>query len=167
MTPRKSSPKKAEPGVVIAMDAIRRIIRVLRRSARSAEQELGIGGAQLFVLQQLAAGPAQSVNELAERTYTHQSSVSVVVRRLVHQGLVERKPASEDNRRRVLRLTKAGARLAARAPLPGQVRLIKALRALPPRELKSLSRLLNRVVQKMGAAGEPPAMLFSEGDRRR
>jgi DNA-binding MarR family transcriptional regulator len=153
---------KAQPHVVGALDAIRRIISVLRRSSRQAESELGIGAAQLFVLQQLAEGPAGSINELAERTYTHQSSVSVVVGRLVEQELVELRPSSVDRRRRELRLTRAGRRLAARAPLPPQIRLIEGLRRLSASELRMLARLLNEVVRKMGAAGEPAVMLFAE-----
>ena len=145
-----------------ALDAIRRIISVLRRSSRLAESEVGIGGAQLFVLQQLATAPARSINELAERTYTHQSSVSVVIRRLVKQGLVERRPASDDRRRRELRLTRAGKRLVARAPVPAQIRLINGLRALSLSQLGTLVRLLDQVVHRMGAASEPPAMLFAE-----
>jgi DNA-binding MarR family transcriptional regulator len=145
-----------------ALDAIRRIISVLRRSSRLAENEVGIGGAQLFVLQQLATAPARSINELAERTYTHQSSVSVVIRRLVKQGLVERRPASDDRRRRELRLTRAGKRLVARAPVPAQIRLINGLRALSLSQLGTLVRLLDQVVHRMGAASEPPAMLFAE-----
>jgi DNA-binding MarR family transcriptional regulator len=135
---------------------------VLRLSSRRSERELRIGSAQLFVLQQLAAGPVRSVNELAERTYTHQSSVSVVVRRLVAQGLVARRPAVDDRRRRELRLTNAGERLLARAPVPAQVRLINGLRALPASKLRALSRLLGQVVVAMGAAGELPAMFFTE-----
>ena len=144
------------------LDAIRRIIRVLRLSSRRSERELRIGSAQLFVLQQLGAGPVRSVNELAERTYTHQSSVSVVVRRLVAQGLVARRPAADDRRRRELRLTKAGERLLARAPVPAQVRLINGLRTLPAAKLRTLSRLLGQVVVAMGASGEPPGMFFTE-----
>ena len=126
----------------------------------------GIGSAQLFVLQQLASAPAGSINELAERTYTHQSSVSVVVHRLVREGLVERRPAKDDRRRRELRLTRAGQRLVARAPVPPQMRLIDGLRALPVSETRALARLLKRVVQKMGSAEEPPVMLFTESPRR-
>jgi MarR family transcriptional regulator, lower aerobic nicotinate degradation pathway regulator len=151
-----------EPSITQALDAIRRIISALRRSSRLAESEVGIGGAQLFVLQQLATAPARSINELAERTYTHQSSVSVVVRRLVKQGLVERRPAPDDRRRREIRLTPAGQRLAAQAPVPAQIHLINGLRALPLSQLRTLGRLLGRVVRRMGAAGEPPAMLFAE-----
>ena len=150
-----------------ALDAIRRIIRVLRRSARLVEQELGVGSAQLFVLQQLARAPANSVNELAERTYTHQSSVSTVVRRLVEEGLVERRAGLADLRRRQLRLTRRGQRLVQRAPLPAQLRLIEGLRALPPARRQTLARLLNQVVRAMGAADEPPALLFSDSPSSR
>jgi DNA-binding MarR family transcriptional regulator len=155
-----------------ALDAVRRIVRVLRESSARTERELGIGGAQLFVLHQLASAPARSINELADRTYTHQSSVSVVVRRLVEQRLVARRPAAGDARRRELRLTAAGRRLVERAPMPAQVRLIEGLGALEAAELAKLSRLLRRVVGGMGAAAEPPSMLFAEragglGSKRR
>jgi DNA-binding MarR family transcriptional regulator len=157
----------AEPPIAQALDSIRRIIAVLRRSSRNTEGRFGIGSAQLFVLQQLAAAPARSINELAERTYTHQSSVSVVVHRLVREGLVERRPAKDDRRRRELRLTRAGQRLVARAPVQPQVRLIEGLRALPVSEARTLARLLKRVVQQMGSAEEPPIMLFTDSARRR
>jgi MarR family transcriptional regulator, lower aerobic nicotinate degradation pathway regulator len=156
----------ADREITQALDAIRRMISVLRRSSRVAETRFGIGSAQLFVLQQLARAPARSINELAERTHTHQSSVSVVVHRLVQQKLVERRPAKDDRRRRELRLTRAGERVVARAPIPPQIRLIEALRALRPSELRALGRLLDSVVLQMGAADEEPEMLFSEVRRR-
>lgn len=155
--------QRIHPQVTEVLDAMRRIIRDLRQSSRLSERRFGIGGAQLFVLQQLADSPADSVNELADRTYTHQSSVSVVIRRLVEQGLVVRRPATDDRRRRELRLSPAGKRLVARAPVTAQVRLIHALRGLPEAQLTTLERLLKRVVKSMGAAHEPPEMLFADG----
>jgi DNA-binding MarR family transcriptional regulator len=59
------------------LDAVRRIVQALRESSRQAERQVGLSGAQLFVLQKLAESPASSVNELAARTHTHQSSVSL------------------------------------------------------------------------------------------
>ncbi|HEX3345342.1 MAG TPA: helix-turn-helix domain-containing protein, partial [Polyangiaceae bacterium] len=73
------------------MDALRRVVRDLRLSARDAERSAGISGAQLFVLQSLRNEAAASLNELAERTLTDQSSVSVVVKRLADRKLVARK----------------------------------------------------------------------------
>src|SRR5256885_6130724 len=90
------------------LDALRRLTRHLRQADRQAEQKLGISGAQLFTLEQLGRSPAQSINQLAELTRTHQSSVSVVVRRLVEGGLAARRQAADDARRVELRITPAG-----------------------------------------------------------
>jgi DNA-binding MarR family transcriptional regulator len=154
---------ETHPQLTGTLDGIRRIFRVLRRSSRLSERTVGVGSAQLFVLQQLAASPASSINELAERTYTHQSSVSVVVRRLVEQGLVARSPGQLDRRRRELKLTASGKRLVRRAPVPGQVRLIEGLLTLSGTELRTLEGLLGRVVRGMGASEETPEMFFTAG----
>src|SRR4051794_773106 len=76
------------------VQSIRRIVRELRQTHRTAEQRLGISGAQLFVLHQLRRGPVDSLQTLADRTLTHQSSVSVVVSRLVRKGWVRRRPSA-------------------------------------------------------------------------
>lgn len=63
------------------LDGIRSLVNRLRESSREAERRIGLTAAQLFVLQLLRASDDLSVNDLAARTYTHQSSVSVVVSR--------------------------------------------------------------------------------------
>src|SRR5258708_33182320 len=97
-----------------SMDAIRAVVRSLRLNTRSIEQKIGISLAQLYVLQQVAERPAESLNDLAERTATHQSSVSVVVRRLVNRGLVSRRASTIDKSPVPIAGTPAG-----RAGLPG------------------------------------------------
>ena len=85
-----------DPATRAVLDSIRRIVRALRESSRKTERSVGLGAAQLFVLQRLAGAPPLSINELADRTLTHQSSVSVVVSRLVRAGLVARTRAAAD-----------------------------------------------------------------------
>ena len=92
------------------MNAVRSIVRALRINTRAIELKMGISLAQLFVLQQLAERAADSLNDLAERTATHQSSVSVVVRRLVERGYVTRTSSSADKRRIEIGLTLGQAR---------------------------------------------------------
>ncbi|HEY0985617.1 MAG TPA: helix-turn-helix domain-containing protein, partial [Kofleriaceae bacterium] len=58
------------------VNGLRRITQALRLSSSVVQDTLGITGAQLFVLQQLADRPSASLRELAERTLTDQSSVS-------------------------------------------------------------------------------------------
>ena len=72
------------------LDSIRRLVRMLRVSGPA-----GAGGARRFRRAAFRAHrarktPSLSLNDLAARTLTDQSSVSVVVTRLVEAGLVTR-----------------------------------------------------------------------------
>jgi DNA-binding MarR family transcriptional regulator len=153
------------------VDSFRRIVQLLRSSARRAERELGVSGAQLFVLQQLAEGPTASLNELARRTLTHQSSVSVVVSRLVQRGLATRDRSPLDGRRIELNLTRAGRRLLRDTPSVPQMQLVEAVLRLPRSDLKALARLLRKLAEATGASRVVPAMFGDDatdaGRRRR
>jgi DNA-binding MarR family transcriptional regulator len=145
-----------------ALDALRRIVRALGISARTAERSVGVTGAQLLVLRVLHDAPAQSLNELAAHTFTHQSTVSVVVERLVTRGLVIRSRSAVDRRRLVLAVSPAGRRALHRAPLPAHMRLIAAINELAPGRRLALAGALESVVQSMGLATEPAIMFFDE-----
>jgi DNA-binding MarR family transcriptional regulator len=147
------------------LDDIRRIFQAIRLSARQAERDLGISGAQLFVLQKLAERPAESLNDLAERTLTHQSSVSVVVQRLVDRGLVARERSGEDARRIELRLTPAGRRLLRRSPPMPQAQLVDSVRGMKDRDLHLVSRLMHQLARSTHSARLRPEMLFAEASR--
>src|SRR5262245_66349089 len=112
------------------LQALRRLVRALRLADRAAELRLGLSAAQLFVLERLAEGPVGSMAELAGRTLTDASSVSVVVQRLSERGLVVRAVAPDDARRTTLRLSASGKRLLGAAPRSPQAELIDAIQAL-------------------------------------
>ena len=144
------------------MDSLRRVVRDLRLSARDAERSAGISGAQLFVLQSLLDESASSLNELADRTLTDQSSVSVVVKRLADRKLVARKASPVDARRIELSLTAGGKRLLARCPEPTQARLVRSLRRMSGAELASLMKGLTALLREMGIENAAPTMFFDE-----
>jgi DNA-binding MarR family transcriptional regulator len=148
------------------LDSLRRIVRALRTTAHTVERDLGISGAQLFVLRELAEEPGISIRRLSERTLTDPSSVSVVVARLVERRFVTRHQDPADARRGVLSLTPRGERLLKRAPEPFQVRLVRALRALPRRSLRRLNADLAAVVRRVGARVGAAPMFFDEESRR-
>jgi DNA-binding MarR family transcriptional regulator len=133
------------------LDGLRRTLRMLRVASRQTEQQLGVSDAQLFVLQQLEREPARSLNELAARTQTDQSSVSVVVSRLVERRLVSREIAMGDGRRVTIRLTSAGRALLRRAPASAQARLEEALGRLPRADLAALARGMGALAHALGA----------------
>ena len=130
------------------IDSIRAIVKSLRDSGRDTEQRLGITSAQLYVLQELRESSA-SINELAARTYTHQSSVSMVVARLVDQKLVTRSAARGDARKLSISLTASGRSLLRRSPDAAQTRLVDALRTMTRSDLKELSSQLVSLVDIM------------------
>jgi len=136
-----TDPRRAQSAALL--DALRAVSRELRMSGREAEQRLGIHPAQLHALQQLADRPCRSLAELAERTHTDPSSVSVVVQRLVERGLVERTAASDDRRRTELCVTSAGRTLLRRAPESAAQRLETAIESFGPRELSAVTRSLS------------------------
>ena len=124
--------------VARVVNALRRIVRAIHQSHRLAEQRWHLSSAQLLVLQRLAESPALSVNELADRTFTHQSTVSVVVTRLVRRGLVRRSRAGHDARRAELQLTAPGRLLLDRAMTSAQGQLIDALDAMSAARLGAI-----------------------------
>jgi DNA-binding MarR family transcriptional regulator len=145
------------------MDAFRRIVQALRSSHRAAA-DLNLTGAQLFVLATLsAADEPMGVKELAERTRTDQSTVSVVAGRLVDRGLVERARSTEDTRRVELSLTARGRMLQRKTPTTvAQQKLADALWRLSAADAATLSRILTGIVEMMGEADTPAPMLFDE-----
>jgi DNA-binding MarR family transcriptional regulator len=150
-----------------ALDAVRRIVQAVRAAGRNGGRAAALSSAQLFALQQIAEHPRASINEIAALTFTHQSSVSVVVQRLVGRRLVAKVPADDDRRRQRLAVTAKGRGVLRRAPVPAvQERLIAAIGALPAAERRVLARSLRevaRLVAPKGAARHPP--MFFEDSR--
>jgi MarR family transcriptional regulator, organic hydroperoxide resistance regulator len=146
------------------LDAIRRIVRALRLFDREAERTAGLSGAQVFVLQNLRGGKAISINELARRTHTDQSSVSVVVRKLAARKLLRRESSPIDGRSVVVSMTPAGRRRLQRSPAPAQGRLVGALRRMRAERRAELARGLTELIRLTGIA-EDAAEMFFEGRR--
>jgi len=158
-----ASPVADQRAIADVMDGIRAVVRALRINTRAIEKQLGISLAQLWVLQILAERPAESLNELAVATATHQSSVSVVVRRLVERELVTRTTAHRDKRRVRIELTDAGRSLLAQAPPTVQVTLVNALRRLSPDRRQDLASLMREWLTESGLdLNTTPPMLMED-----
>ena len=160
------SPRSDDSAIDGVINSLRRITQAIRLSSSVVQTKLGITGAQLFVLQQLAEHPVSSLRELQTRTFTDQSSVSVVVSRLVTAGYVTRRRSKTDARRIELALTPAGRGLVRRAPELAQARLVETLRALSKREVEATGKVLDRIAREI-ASDEEPAMFFEPPARKR
>ena len=161
----RSRSVKTAPEVRATLDAFRRIVQALRvgRDGRVP----GVSGAQLFALQQIADHPDASVGDIAARTFTHQSSVSVVIQRLVEAQLVAKVPAQDDRRRTRLTLTAKGRRALARVPGTVQEDLVAAIASLRPSDRRALARLMTGIAGAVAPAErlKHPPMFFEEPER--
>jgi DNA-binding MarR family transcriptional regulator len=159
-TPIPADGIRTDSDVGQVFNSLRRLVHSLHNASRDTERRLGVTGAQLFVLTQLRATPSLSINALAERTMTHQSTVSVVVRRLVRRKLVKKARAADDARRVELTLTPAGNALLRRAPESIQVQLARAIEKFDADERRMLASGLQRLVRALGADAAATPMFF-------
>jgi MarR family transcriptional regulator, lower aerobic nicotinate degradation pathway regulator len=144
------------------LDSIRRLVRLLRLTDRATQSETGLSGAQLFVLHELSKTSGLSLSDLAERTLTDQSSVSVVVTRLVESGYVTRDRDKLDGRRLVLNLTKTGRAIADKSPTVAQEKIIDALEKISPAERRRFADTFVRLIEEMGVARGAAPMMFED-----
>ena len=165
--PRTAAMDRTDRHRDVALRAVRTLVASLSRSARSIEWRTGFTNAQLFLLRQLATTDALSVNDLAQRARTNQSTVSSVLGRIVRAGLVDRVRAPDDGRRVDLSLTPKGRRLLGRAPTPPTEALFEALESLTDHEARALSTGLTALLAALGLKPEQAPMLFEDRPSRR
>lgn len=145
------------------LNGLRVIVQALRVSSRGAEKQAGLSGAQLFVLEKLSDVESLSLNALAQRTHTHQSSVSVVVAKLVRRKLVRRSRSIVDGRQLVLSLTDAGRKRLEQSPATAQEALLIALRKMAANERLLLASSLTRLLHLAGISNDAPNLFFEGG----
>jgi DNA-binding MarR family transcriptional regulator len=143
------------------LDAIRRIVQSLHASSRDSQSTTGLSTAQLFVLRTVEGSGGLSINDLAARTFTHQSSVSVVVSRLEARRLVLRRVDRAAARRRLIALTPVGRRVLQGAPRAAPELLVDAVVAMPASSRRATARALERLADAMAARRRPPMFLES------
>jgi DNA-binding MarR family transcriptional regulator len=106
-----------------------------------------------------------SLSELAEKTRTDQSSVSVVVSRLVESGYVMRERDRRDARRLVLTLTKSGRAVAEKSPPVAQEKIIEILDRMQPAERRRFADIFSRIIEDLGEARGVAPMMFEDLDQ--
>lgn len=152
--------RESKSAVSDVLSGVRRLERGLRLAARDAERATGLSAAQLFLLEKLAEAEASSIGDLAARTHTDRSSVSVLVDRLSAAGLVKRSPSSDDRRRSQTRITARGRSVLNRAPLSPTAALVRALTGMPAAKVRQLAAALAVLNDKLGYT--KATMLFED-----
>jgi DNA-binding MarR family transcriptional regulator len=110
-----------------------------------AQLELTIG--QLKVMMILAGHPGMTISQLAESLSIGKPSTSILVDRLVQQGLLQRTEDEADRRRTLVTLTAAGNDLTTRLHQGNIERMVQWYSALAPDDLAALRRGLEALAK--------------------
>jgi len=162
-TRAKRRPPPAEDAKAI-LNRVRQLVRALRAFDKRAQSKYGVGAAQMFILHVLRQEDELSMNELANRTATDQSSASLAAGRLVEEGYVRRTPSKEDRRQVRLSLTARGRALVRRSPPAAQEKIMDSVAVMTARERALLMTLLDKLIAGLGAAESAAPMLFQDED---
>jgi DNA-binding MarR family transcriptional regulator len=144
------------------LNSFRCLVKALRVADRAGIREHGLGASQLYVLHELRNDSPLSINDLAERMATDQSTVSVVVAKLIEKGFVSRERSENDLRRLELALTAKGLRIVKNLPPPIQQVIIEGVQRLPRTRAHTLAESLREICAVLGVDDQHPPMLFAD-----
>lgn len=144
------------------LNSFRRLVKALRLADRAGLKEYGLGASQLYVLHELRRDAPLSVNDLAASMATDQSTVSVVVAKLIEKGYVASEKSEADARRLHLTLTAKGHLTVRNLPPPIQHLIIEGVQRLPRARAKALAESLRDICQVLGIVDDNPPMLMDD-----
>jgi DNA-binding MarR family transcriptional regulator len=155
----------AGPSPLDTLKKFRIVIRAAQRHSTWVEEQCGVTGAQLWIMQELHESPGLRVGELANRLAVHQTTVSNLADAIGKRGYIIKTRDPADQRVVRLSLSEQGETLLQSAPKPARGLLPEALRKLDQgslqrldAELQALLDVIDRVDETYGLQPLPFTM---------
>lgn len=139
---------------LVMMKAHRTLERLATRSIESSE----VGLSDFAVLEMLLHKGPQPVNEIGRRIELTSGAITTAVDRLESRGLVTREAHPSDRRARIVRLTAAGQKQAAKIFAVHKAAMDWAASGLSKTERATLIKLLKKLGISAGAQAAPPQL---------
>ncbi|MGR3761752.1 MarR family winged helix-turn-helix transcriptional regulator [Roseobacteraceae bacterium NS-SX3] len=146
--------------------ALRQILRATEMFGRELAQSAGLTAVQLRVLQVVAENGQTTAKEISQRMRVSQATVTALVDKLVHRGMVVRQKSQTDRRRTDIIVTELGRETIKGAPDPLQQRYVRKFKALEDWEQAMLVAALERVAAMLDAEDLDAAPVLDSGDFR-
>ena len=144
--------------------ALRRIMRATDLQSQTLSRETGLTVPQLLVMQAIEKEGSPSTSTLARHIVVSQATVTRIIDRLEHAGLVRREKSSTDKRVVNVRLTDAGLSKLESAPAPLQAEFLQKYRKLAAWEQQMLTSSLLRIAAMMDAEDLDAAPILQIGE---
>ncbi len=147
--------------VDLALDNLRRIVRVLYAHSRRVELLARLTPPQAWLIATLSSMQPAKVSDLARAMHLSPSAVVRIIGRLEERGLVAKTPPSNDQGIVKVALTHMGWKLSGRIPAIPQERLLKSLSEISPKRLRAVSEGLESLARILGAEEGTPRLFFA------
>ena len=139
------------------------VFNAVRSHFQQVEEQVGLGGAQVWALNVIRDQPGIGMGGLAKSMDIHQSTASNLVKTLLRKELISMTKAPEDRRNVQLLVLPSGLQVLAHVPGPFEGVLPGALERLAPETLLRLNQDLGELIALLKAdeqaAGIPLAEL--------
>lgn len=156
-----SGPMKDYEEILVAL---RQLMRAADIHSQKLVREVGLTTPQLLVMQAIEKEGNPSTSALARHIVVSQATVTRIVDRLEHAGLVRRKKSSKDKRVVNVCLTQIGREKLEAAPEPLQSEFLNRFRTLDGWEQHMLKAALLRIATMMDAENIDAAPILQTGD---
>ena len=131
--------------------ALRKVIRAIDLHSKQLNKYSGLTAPQLLILREIVARDGITASEVAQNITLSPATVSNVIERMEHRGLIYRRRSNTDKRRVLMYITEQGQSLLAQAPQPLQEDFIERFQALDEWEQSLLLSSMQRIATMMDA----------------
>ena len=142
----KRTPHREDLALVLAL---LRSHQLFQRAIGPVFRSAGLTSSQWDVLETLHTKGPLSINDLMRSILSTSGSLDVVIKNLIHSGLVEKTPDESDRRSRVVALTGAGTAKVSGFMLDHNQALAQIFGPLTISEKRACIRVLNKLRRKL------------------
>lgn len=143
--------------------SLRRIMRAADLHSQKLMKETGLTAPQLLVMQAIEKEGKPPTSTLARHIAVSQATMTRIIDRLEHAGLVTREKCSRDKRVINVGLSEAGRAKLEQAPEPLQAEFLRRFRNLEDWEQQMLKSSLLRIAKMMDAGDLDVAPILQVG----
>ena len=143
MNPESTPANDTDPQHLAILQKFRIIIRAAQKYSQRVEKQLGVTGAQLWVMKEIYQSPGLRVGEIAKKMAIHQTTTSNLLDALEKKNMVKKTRTANDQRIVLISLTEQGQKLIEQTTGPVRGLLPEALAKMDASDLDQLGQSLD------------------------
>ena len=156
--PKSAQQHSSELSHLEILQKFRIIVSAAQKYSQRVEKQLGVTGAQLWIMKEIDVTPGLRVGEVAKKLAIHQTTASNLLDALEKKEMICKSRQETDQRIVNLTLTEKGRLLMQKAPEPVRGLLPEALSQMKSDDLMLLGESMNILLQSIQQVDEEFAM---------